>query len=401
MKDKIRSYIETGNTIYGVEQTQHDERDMFYCLGLKKAKNNLDKITEITFKNPKDLAKHIGKDKPIALIINSKDVLTKKVNGTIKDDLKILNEAFPNLDVNGFYYQVLKQETSAFVSICRKDVIDTILTNFENWKLNIVDFFLGNLTLAHSLSFTENSGYITTNNHRITLVNNEIGGLEKLVNPTTETYDINGIDISSKFLLSFSGALRLALGTDILLGNLNQKHLELKESFKQKRIFKLSSRIVIAFLLAALTINFLFFNYYFNKVNELRSTSDIASSSQKKMTDLASKVLKSKKKVEDIHRISNSRVSLYINSIVSSIPNTITLNELDYQPIKRRIQLGKPIESELQTIKVVGESTNSELFSSWLTQLEKLNWVKIVDIVNYETLNNSVSTFNISIKVDE
>ena len=150
-----------------------------------------------------------------------------------------------------------------------------------------------------------------------------------------------------------------------------------------------------------LITNFLFFNYYFNQLDHLRNTSEITSSSQEKMTKLADKVLKSKKKVQDVQRLSNSKASYYINEIIISIPESLSLKELNYQPLDKKIQSNKSIESQLGTIEISGKSLDSEFFSSWLTQLENLKWVKIVDIINYETVNKRESNFSIKIKINE
>lgn len=401
MKARISSYLEIGNTFLGVEYTFQNGKPIFNVLELKKSNKKLEVLSKNCFDNLDNLANHIGKDNPVSLIINNTEVLIKKIISNNQDDTKILREAFPNLNKDEFYFEILKQNSTAFVSICRKDVVNNILEEYDKNRINVIDFFIGNLAVSKITSFFETTDSITTSNGLISLVDEKIHAIKTLIKPVDKTYNINGLVVSSKYLLAFSGALKLALNNTQLSSNFYEKRLKLKENFKHKRIFKLASRGIIVLLLTVLTINFLFYNHYFNEVNDLKSTSKITTALKEKMTELAAKVSKSKKKIEDVQRVRNSKASYYINDIIINLPKSLSLIELNYQPLKKKIQLEKPIENQLRILNISGQSLNSEKFSIWLTQLEKLKWVEVVDILNYKTVNNGKSNFVINIKINE
>ena len=400
MKNALVSYLKTGNTFYGVEHTLCNDEECLYAFGLKKAKRKLDIIFTDTFKELSNISKQIGKAVPVFLIINTPDVLIKKVNST-DDNIKILNEAFPNLNKDEFYYEVLRQSKNAFVSICRKEVVDSILKKYQEASISVIDFSLGALVVSNNLKFINNTESVFTSNAMITLHEHEIEAINKQTAENNETYNINGLKVDSQYLLSCSGALTSALRTSILSGNNIERHLDLKEDFKQKRIFKLASRASLAVILSILLINFLVFNHYFNAVNALKDTSQILTSSRDKVTNLTAKILKSKKMVEDVQRSSGSKTTYFINDIISELPNTITLGELNYQPLLKRVEQEKPIEHTLNQILVKGNSMDSDEFSRWLAALERLIWVSEVNIVSYENSSKNKSDFSITIKIDE
>ena len=144
-------------------------------------------------------------------------------------------------------------------------------------------------------------------------------------------------------------------------------------------------------------VNAGFFMHYFDRVNELQHVSNINLSTKNKVTALENTVAKKEKMITDLLLIQDSKSALYSNEIVYSMPKTITLSEFNYQPLKKRIRADKPIEIVTQTIVVAGTSNDASVFSNWISEIEKLNWVKTVAIIDYGAVSKERTKFKIKI----
>ena len=400
MLDFIKSYIKTGHRFYGVEHVMFKDKIYIYLYELKKTKSKLNTVSSQCFSSIEDVSKYIGKDKPVFLLLNTKDVLTKKVDISDRDNSRILNMAFPNVNPEEFCYEVLIQDEISYISICRKNVIRELLDVYNNKRVSIVDFSLGVLSSANVILFMENLDEVKVSNRNIRFNENKVSAIEELFDDEEFTYNINGIEITSKFFMSFTGALNLALNRNITQNNYNSICTDLNEDFKQRRRFKLTLNTSLIVLFVVLLGNFLIYNHYFSRLSSLKGNSQALKISKEEISVLSSNIIKSKKKVEDVQKTNASRGSYYIDRIIRSLPQSITLIELNYQPLKKQIQKGKPIEYELRTVIIEGLSLDSKAYSNWLKHLENYSWINTVAIINYSE-EAGISTFNISIAINE
>lgn len=153
------------------------------------------------------------------------------------------------------------------------------------------------------------------------------------------------------------------------------------------------------FILSLLLINFLVFNHYFNEVNSLQQTSMLNQSTKQKIMELNVDVNKTQKMADDMLKSNSSKSSFYTNSIIQGLPNSIILSGLIYQPLLKSIKPGQSVETNINTIIISGESNNSEQFSKWIGDLEAIEWIKKVEISNYEDVSKSLSNFNLKINI--
>ena len=260
----------------------------------------------------------------------------------------------------------------------------------------IIDFHLGNLALSTIVSFINKDSIISSN--AIThLEDHQIKDIQKSKNPLESKYNINGLDMTNKELLSFSAALNLVTNSSSNTTNFDSCTKKLSDDFNQKQFFNQFSKIGLSAIFIVLLINFLFFNHYYNEVNTLRETALMLESSKTNMLMLSEKVQKTEKTVNDVLKSSASKSSFYVNDIVANLPNHILLSALNYQPLLKKIKVDKPIENDINTILLSGRTNKKILFSQWISQLETLDWIYSVDILNFDDIDNSSSEFNLKI----
>ncbi len=398
MLKKVQSYLTFGTIFCGIEHTTEKGQDKLCATLLKKKKKEVDIKDSFSANTLKELTEKLPKNQHAVLIINNDSVITKKIESSQTDMVKLVHNAFPNINLEDFYYQVLIQKSIHFVSICRKNYIETLTTQYKAQHISIIDISLGNHLTGNVSSFIQ-SKVISTSNASLSLENNSITDIKRTINIEPTKYDINGIKISNIQLLSFSGALTTILNIHLSNSNFETQKQLLINDFKHTRFFKQFLKVGIIFIFGLLLINFFIFNYYYNNVNMLKQSSQISQATKSRVLKLNKKVSNTKKTVDDILQSRSSKSSFYTNAITNSIPHTILLSDINYQPVLKRIKANQAIQNDTNTILISGTSNNSTSFSNWIASLESINWINKVEILNYEDMSLSKSNFNIKLNM--
>jgi len=399
MRDQILKYLNYGNYFCGAEHTIKTGKDTVIITLLRQSKNELFVNASFEVSNLDDTLKKISKGQHINLIINNDNVLAKVIESDQQEPLKLVYKAFPNINLEDFYYEVLSETNTHYIALCRRDYVEVVIGKYSALKLSVINISLGN-TLVGGISDFINQNKIFTSNAKISIENNQIHQFES-TDIASEIYNINGLNINNQQLLSFSGALGSILVNNKAQTNFSERLRELKYDFKHTRFFNLFLKGGGLFILSLLLINFFFFNHYFNKTNELRQLSEVNQLTKNQVLELDKTVSKKQKMVEDLLKTSGSKSSFYASEVVNSLPNSILLNEFNYQPLFKRIKAKKEIEQKENIIEVAGGSNVSEAFSNWISDLEREKWISKIEILDYGRNSSKFSDFKIEIKLKD
>lgn len=395
MLKSLLTYLKEGNIFNAVEVQNNNT---YHFISVKRKNNELDIVTVNSFESPGQIPEFIPKNTSVFLIANTEHILTKIVSGQKEEGLTVVNKAFPNLKMDDFYFETFQSGENSIVSICRKDEIHTLLKNFEEHKIGISGFSLGVSRIHNVLPFIEEKE-VQLNNHLVTTANTGIDSIKINETGTVKKYNVNGMEVSGRFLLGFSGILGNILQQNTFTSNFTPVNSALKDEFLNKRFFNLFSKAALGFLLTILLINFLVFNHYFSKSEQLTQTSEVNKINKEKLLKLDAQVRSKEKMAEDVLSASSSRASFYIDQIASVMPATLLLNELNYQPVKKQVKDGEAIEFDKDVILISGISSNSDDFSRWVETMEKFEWTGTVAIKDYDYTNKSSSLFTLLIKI--
>lgn len=398
MLDRILTYLQFGNTFCGVEHTIKDDKELLYVTRLKKTKKEVFLEDSFSSNLIEEVFRKLPRKQPIFLIINNEQVLTKSLKKDTTEAFKLVNKAFPNINISDFYYEIVKQGAKYFVSICRKSYVDNIIKEYNGLGGLVINFSLGNSIISNVISYMDSS-IVFTSNALLILNNNIIETIENKDDIKEKRYNVNGLNITSFYILSLSGALSSILSNYSPLINFKDKINLLLNSFKQVRFYNQFLKIGLSFILGLLLINFLFFNFYFTELETLKATFQLNQTTKSKIITLNEDVIKAQKLSDDLFKSSVSKSSFFINSIVNSLPNSILLTEINYQPLQRQVKAEKPIELKNNMILISGESSHSNQYSEWISNLEGYDWISSVQVENYSDSKTTTSTFRILIQL--
>ncbi|WP_299223281.1 hypothetical protein [uncultured Aquimarina sp.] len=395
MGASLLSYNPIKKSFLAFEQSERENNPIIIGIEVEQKKDELDVIQHFVLKDLTMLSQYIKITTKANLSITDSNVLSKEILSTGTDQ-EILTEAYPNLDLNDFYYQILKTSEKSFVAICRKQYVDTLISAYKKVNIQITNIDLGDLRISSLLSYFRDTELLTYSS-TILSNNGEISSIESN-NSSIEEYKIETIVIPSTHTLPFACILDTVTNQTSISGNTEEKNAELLHTYKESQFFKKTLQYGIGFLLISLLINFFVFNSKYTAWQELQEEQQIYSTQKKGIEKQQSIVNTKEAIVQSIVNTGFSKSSYYIDQIIQSLPTTVTLNSFTYQPIAKTIRTEKPIVIRERTLLITGNSSDKAAFTAWLDSIEDVSFVKATTI-NYGWDKKNTSAFEIAINL--
>ena len=384
-----------------MEVFQSGGETKFQLVEIARKKGELTLVQSVFYDDLSTAVQNSKPALPLFLVYNTASVITKStaVGSTLENRAAVEN-LFPGLNFDNFYYQIARLKNTSFISVCKQTELDNLIQKLKELKINLVGISLGPSSLSSILGYLKED-LIYTHTDKITLTDAQDTSIS--ISKTSESvptrYHLNGLEVTNADMLSFGGVVHFLTADKEVDSNYGDMVETLKSSFVTNRTFTLLLRMGILLVLGILLVNFLVFNHYFEATERIRTNLALDSENKKNLTLLRDRVEEKEKKVDAILSFSNSKASFYLDRLAASIPQSILLTALQYQPLSVPIQAAKPIVLQGNTILVLGSSANSEDFSTWITQLETMDWVDKVETMDYDYRNNTSSEFKVHINI--
>ncbi len=403
MFKQLKTYLNIGPKIYGIEVFEHNGTLNYEVVSVKRSKNELLISTSHTFTDWQDVVDGLDAKTPICLCYNTEDVLHKMVSAQAKyNDTALIEQVFPNIVIERFYYNISPFHAEHYLALVEKAKIDAVIKNFEGAKLHVVNYSIGLSVLTNLLDyFVEDTIHTTTKTLVIDKGRSEdtiVIQPQKGKIPKTG-YEINGLHVDHTKLLGLGAVIDLLNqgAKKNYLGVLNAQ----QEKFKYTRAFQVLLWPIVAFFFVLLLANFLVFNHYYTKSNDLEVELNSNNTNKEKLIGLKESLIAKEKRVEAILTNNNSRSTLFMDAIAQSIPNSVLLENLVYQPISKPIKKDEAIAQDFNEIYISGETNDTEAFSNWIVILEDFEWVSQVETISFGFKSKNSSIFSLKITVNE
>lgn len=392
-----------GNSYTAIEHigTKKDAAIRVLQTSFKKNELNITETHQI--ESIKSIENIDPKIKHATLIINNQQLLEKEVplSGTASDK-GLLNQAFPNIDLGKFYYEIIRLENTAVVCICRKSYVESLLNDYEEVGVFITRWHLGITPMTYLGASIETSTTISTEGYNCFYEEGrlKIVSLSEIDNNQKEVYDIQSLEVSKENVNALGAVLSNFQNTqEQVSSNTSDDITEKQTYFKQHRNFALGLPLAIGALLVIFLINFLIYNHYFTKVENLETIGNTNVMQKQLLLTKDSIVAQKQKRFEDVIASSSSSSSYFIDRIAENIPTSILLDQLTYHPLLKKAKPNKPILFKERTIEIKGSTSRNEELSAWISELENLDFVQEVSIKNLEKEGRSTD-FSLTILLE-
>ena len=396
----IKQLLTYGNTFCAVEHSfTENATEEIHFLQLKKTKKELLIEAKEHFSSIEEALVNHKAQKHLFLIINNQQVLFKKIKETHPNHELIVKKAFPNIKLSEFFYEVSQQQESSFVAICRKEYVDKLIQEYSVNGVSIINFSLHNLAFEFITPYL-NQSEIKTSNALITFADNTVENIEKKL-VTEEEYTINNLQISNKYVLPLAGIISYFSNTANSQNNYTDLQQVLQKNYTSKRFYILGFKIALGTIFFVLLTNFVFFSQARKQLVTLTTQIEANTSYKNTLLQLKDRVDKKNELANSLTSLSTSKTSWYLNELGKSVPNTLQLNEIKFQPLVKSIKKNKEILVDKNKIIIKGSSKNNQDFSNWIAKLELENWIDTVVVISHGTGKQTTSTFEFVITIKQ
>ncbi|MBZ9731348.1 hypothetical protein LB467_16790 [Salegentibacter sp. JZCK2] len=399
MSSRFTTYWNYGSTYCGLEYSSNtDGSTVIRGITALKRMGEFDITNTFEAKEFSEFAENISKYQHAFLCITSNQVLLKSIpnKGPVA---KIVSSAFPNIDLDDFYFEILNTPVGSIIALCRKDHVNKIIATLELQGVKIIGFSLGFFSVQHLLRAIGEREFIASS-YCISADDKSVLSYEKTEKMSDDTvYQISDTKVSSKFLLTLAGLFNYSGNSVHNISNTDSRNNELRKEHSQKVFFRKAMATAVSALLLLLLINFLLFSNYYNRFQELTFQYQTELSEKESYNQKLAEILQKEEVVKNILNNSNSRSTFYLNRLTADKPASVSFIEFIYQPFQKPVKENQPISLELGTIRIGGESTNENEFSNWTRDLEKIPWIAETKISGFGYSSTGNSDFVLILKL--
>lgn len=321
---------------------------------------------------------------PIALNITGPKILVRELN---REEKESFDKQFKN---ESFWIDTLLVGENYLCSVIRTDLLRELTTKLSSPVNRLVNVSL----LGFSLS--ELAPYIEDYPIQLGSILFQDDKTIKYVDLDETNQSLLGID--SKDLISFSAILR-AVNSD---NNSQPKYISegAQEFWEKKKTNKVLKYFGLS-ILGILLVNYFVFDYYYAKNQQIQQFISLSQPLIDEYAQLSSSFELRKEYVQINQLNKASKLSFYADDIARLLPPGITLTTMEVFPVTKQKRSGK-FQVKDQIIQVNGYLNKGSLFDVWTKALNKCNWVKQVNVHEYDnvTVKNHI-VFSISIIINE
>lgn len=148
MRERFLKYLNYGNRFCGIEHTTKNGQEVIHISLLRQSKKELLVDDFIEVNSIEGIAQKLSKNQHVYVVLNNDKVLTKTLESEQQDGLKLVYKAFPNINLEDFYYEVLSQASVHHIALCRRDYVEGIIKQYSDLKFSVIDIALGNTIIG-------------------------------------------------------------------------------------------------------------------------------------------------------------------------------------------------------------------------------------------------------------
>jgi len=359
-----------------------DDGIKFHAVKLRIKKGEIDIGKSKEANEFKDLKKFIGNKTPLVLHFLGKGILTKKT----KESENYRHSLVLNANIQDFHFTDFIHRGEVLSSIVRYDLLKTVLNEIEEAKLDVVKVSAGPAVAALFIEFLEKN-WIDSDDLKIKVSQDGISysKIEDQARPTilgeesVDSFKIGAIATAAVFWMNpISVSISDVHDWDISgLEDARQRNIFYRFAFGVTVVFSLlllGNRFYLSHLNKEIQENGLMILEFEDQLSEL---SFLESERERKEQLLSSSGLMNRK-----------FLSYYLMEISSSVPEKITLTQVNIRPLTKDIKKRHKIEFHSDRITISGTTSSSDLLSNWIEELEAHEWMLAVDIIEYNFEKN-------------
>lgn len=318
---------------------------------------------------------------PVVMLFKGKGILHKKVSSTQVQEDDFLGREFPNIQPEDFFIEFQEAEKSAMVSLCRKNIVLTKVSELTKFGLEVVDVFINPLHFSPVALLIQKKQFHSEGN---SIIVNDNSFIDFFSEPETVNEEQVLGNVPNEFLALYGVALSkiLHLTNFIKIGFSDFSKKE--EDILYKKIVSVSYKVVPGALLLILIINLLVFQSLFSTKNELDNSIGYYRNISGENIQLIEEINKKTNFLAISGWDQKSEVSKVLDQVASTVPEEIHLTQLNYYPLDEKEYNDKEVfVFDNSRILMKGATGKVKYLNNWVSLLKEEEWFNEIEILDY------------------
>lgn len=399
-----KSYLSKSN-VCGVECLFSEAGISYNYLILTVKKNKVEIIKKGNSIDEQEIL-NIAKNNNAPIVLNAigKGIILKPISLSENETLDInqlVKQYLPTINSSDFYVQFYKNDNSTgFLSICRKDLINVLVQRFSNQKQIPVTLYIGPLAINALAPLAKQLNFSYTSLYQLELTNGFIQKINSIDIDASKINSIDGLTISPQELISFASAFSY-LSRQIPFDSPNKELTDLLTNHIQKLKLNLLIFALIGFIFIVSAVNSVLFFQKFEEHHQLDVELNLYESKNAQITQLLESYQKKKTLIEQAGMFDNKKLSLFADKIGGSLPDEILLRELYFNPETGETEADSLIDFKKNELIIKGNCDKSLILNEWINVLKSQSFIKSVNLQNFIFNSEShVPNFTLEIEIN-
>lgn len=399
-----KSYLSKSN-VCGVECVFSEAGISYNYLILTVKKNKVEILKKGNSIDEQEILKIAKKNNaPIVLNAIGKGIIFKAISlseNETSDINQLVKQFLPTINSIDFYVQFYKNDNSTgFLSICRKDQINELVQLFSNQKQIPVSLYIGPLVINTLAPLTKQLNFLYSSLYQLELTNGFIQKVNSFEINTLKINSIDGITIPPQELISFASAFAY-ITQQIPFDSPNDEIMDLSSNHLQKLKLNVLIFALIGFIFLVSALNSVLFFQKFEEHHQLEVELNLYESKNAQITQLLESYQKKKTLIEQAGMFDNKKLSLFADKIGSSLPDEILLRELYFNPETGETEVDSLIDFKKNELIIKGNCDKSLILNEWINVLKSQSFIKSVNLQNFIFNSEShIPNFTLEIEIN-
>lgn len=386
MLQRLKQYYQLSHYL-GISYRQEADKEYFYCCKIKLNKDQLDIEQTKDCVDWEQLTAQADKQTPVALHIDSRQILFKEHKGQYADE-EALKNIFPSYDPERFYIQQLVGADRSWVAFVRKDYITALIQRFKQAGFTITAIFIGPFVLDPILAQLNSYEHrYTIGKHFIEIDPNKVKWSNYVYSDTQASpfvIKVGDQPIKQEYVMAYAAAFTALMETELSDYGLAVPSVTAAlETAKEEKKFKNNLLAFIGVFFFLLLINALLFNSYYTDNERLSSRVNTQQSTVKDLGKLEQEIKINEKLISELGWNGGVSKAWLLDRLAASMRNfnSINLTQIQINPSQK--VRGNNLVQYPQTILVKGSCLSLNVLNEWIRGLKDLNWIEKVNIEEY------------------
>lgn len=374
--------IITGNNYYGVEVCFTDKGQTYFITEVKKDKSGLTIGQTFTVSNLEAAKQKIPNKVPVIITFTGQGVINKLES----DDGNYQSKIIFNSNPNDFYWSKYKVGDSLFVSVSRKTKIEAELEKWQEAGYFVVKSYIGSF-VSNNVQKILSEPCVETSQETLCFEEGKL--ISFSANDTLEEkrYIIGDQELSSFYIIGFSAVLDYLYPNEWLENTLDYFAHHKKEFF-YKNLFNKLGKVFVVFLFISLLGSYLLLDRYQQKLLDLSLELNAKEAAYNDVIRLKQDKSNKEEILNSSGIYSSHFLSYYASQLTSVMPADILLESMSIFPENKKDAKDGAILFKSNQIIISGQVKVNKLLSVWVKEIKKMDWVKVVEIVDFDRWNS-------------